>query len=276
MATTKDKSQCRNLCFTWNNYTPASHEDLVKNLPPYTYLIIGEEVGESGTPHLQGYVEFKSPTRFARLKEKFNQIHWEKRKGTSQQASDYCKKDGKFKEYGTATDQGKRTDLESISEEIVNGASLEQIASLYPHYYVRYFRGFQALQSSLSKHREGPPEVHWRWGKAGVGKTRYCVEKHPSHYIKDASQWWDGYCQQEAIIIDDFDGVKYSYRDLLRLLDRYHIQVQVKGTYVKINSPYIYITCEHPPESFWEGNMLDQVKRRLTSITEVVKNPELS
>lgn len=77
--------------------------------------------------------------------------------------------------------------------------------------------------------------------------------------------WWDGYEQQEAIIIDDFDG-KWPYRDLLRLLDRYPYQGQYKGGYVKINSPYIYITCEYSPSFFWRGNEFAQIHRRLSEI----------
>jgi len=80
--------------------------------------------------------------------------------------------------------------------------------------------------------------------------------------------WWDGYEQQEAIIIDDFDG-KWPYRDLLRLLDRYPYQGQFKGGYFKVNSPYIYITCEFAPSYFWQGNEYAQVFRRLKEVKYV-------
>ena len=52
---------------------------------------------------------------------------------------------------------------------------------------------------------------------------------------------WDGYKQQEAIIIDDFDNT-IPYRTLLRMLDRYG---QVNDGYEKLKSNqqsiYIYI-----------------------------------
>jgi hypothetical protein len=68
-------------------------------------------------------------------------------------------------------------------------------------------------------------------------------------------------------VIDDFDG-KWPYRDLLRLLDRYVYQGQIKGGYVHINSDYIIITCEHRPEEYWSGNELTQVRRRLDCVHE--------
>jgi len=54
---------------------------------------------------------------------------------------------------------------------------------------------------------------------------------------------------------------------LLRLLDKYPYQGQIKGGYVKINSNII-ITCEFPPEYFWKGNELAQITRRINKIFE--------
>lgn len=45
------------LCFTLNNYTSREF-DLIKQTPVSVYGIIGEEVGENGTPHLQGCMNF--------------------------------------------------------------------------------------------------------------------------------------------------------------------------------------------------------------------------
>lgn len=125
------------------------------------------------------------------------------------------------------------------------------------------------------KDRSEPPKVIWLWGKSGTGKTRRAVETCKTFYIKDGTQWWDGYEQQEAIIIDDFDG-KWPFRDLLRLLDRYPYQGQFKGGYVKINSPYIFITCEYHPSYFWEGNELKQITRRVAEVAEVDGNTNAS
>jgi hypothetical protein len=52
----------RNICFTLNNYTSQEYEALLYN-DNFKYVIIGKEVGESGTPHLQGYGELKNQMR---------------------------------------------------------------------------------------------------------------------------------------------------------------------------------------------------------------------
>jgi len=257
----------RNWCFTWNNYSEKDIEFLKSY--NYEYLIFGKEVGESGTPHLQGYIEFKSSKELKTLHNNFPKVHWEARKGTQEQAVKYCQKEGNFVEIGEPKKQGKRNDLIAVANAIVDKSF---VSTDFPEEYIKYSKGIEAFKASLLTDRIDPPKVFWRWGLAGTGKTRGAFDKHKhSVYIKDGTQWWDGYTQQEAIIIDDFDG-KWPYRDLLRLLDVYPYQGQYKGGYVKINSPYIYITCEFPPEHFWQGNTLTQITRRLTSIDNILKN----
>lgn len=260
----------RNGCFTLHDYTEEDEKTL-QSLD-CNYIVFGREIcPDTGRPHLQGYVEFKGSKRFTTLKKINERIHWENRKGTAKQASDYCKKDKDFYENGILSKQGKRTDIDVCAEMIVDNTPMADVARAMPATYVRYHKGLNALRYMIAEDRKEAPQVFWRWGKSGTGKTRYCVEKHESHYIKDGTPWWDGYENQEAIILDDFEGC-WNYRDFLRLLDRYKYQGQVKGGYVKINSPYIYITCEYPPEHFWSGNALAQVLRRVADVAEVAGN----
>ena len=46
-------------CFTLNNYT-----ELITSIEGSKRWVIGEEIGEKGTKHLQGYVEFEKRIRF--------------------------------------------------------------------------------------------------------------------------------------------------------------------------------------------------------------------
>lgn len=59
-------------------------------------MIYQEEVcPETGREHLQGYVEFNTSVRFGALKKlpHMAKVHWEKRRGSRQQAHDYCCKE---------------------------------------------------------------------------------------------------------------------------------------------------------------------------------------
>jgi len=260
-------SRSRGWCFTLNN--PLLEDDEKVTQLECRYIVYGNEKSESGTQHLQGYVEFANAKTLGGVKKLLEKAHWEVRKGSPEQASQYCKKDGQFVERGEIPKQGKRTDLEEVVAEVRGGATLKQIAEEYGPVFVKYQRGLAALKSIQYTDRTGPPEVVWLWGKSGTGKTRTAVEKSASFYIKDGTKWWDGYEQQSVIIIDDFDGA-WPFRDLLRLLDRYPYRGQTKGGYISINSPTIFITCEFDPSHYWSSTQLTQIERRLTSCTEVV------
>lgn len=256
--------------FVWTSYD--------KTKPTVTdagvsYVIYGEEVcPTTGREHWQGYAELSGPVRFSTLKTRYPTLHIEKRMGSAKEAIDYCKKDGKWHEEGAPKAQGKRSDLMDLCASIDQGLPIAEIARSDPACFVRYHRGLERYRFVVQPDRDSPPQVEWRYGPTGTGKTRgpFDAYKHDGVYIKDGTPWWDGYQNEKTIIIDDFDG-KWPFRDLLRLLDRYPYQGQTKGGYVKINSPRIIITCEFPPENFWCGNALAQVKRRLTTVTDVTE-----
>jgi len=90
-------SSMRRVCFTWNGYTNTGLQELIQISEHRKYLYcFGEEVGESGNRHIQGYFEFKSPKKFQTIKNLIPQAHIEKAKGNRKQNLEYCQKDGRF------------------------------------------------------------------------------------------------------------------------------------------------------------------------------------
>lgn len=253
-------AQRRRWCFTLNNYTEEEERE-VQGIS-CSYLVYGREEGEEGTPHLQGYIEFKNGKRLKNVKDLIPRAHFEACKGSAKQNVKYCKKGGNVFEMGNVSQQGRRTDLEAAAEMVKEGSTMRDIAEELPTVFIKYNRGISEYKNVLQEHRSEPPMAIWLWGKTGVGKTKTATEDFDSYYMKDGTQWWNGYEQQTAIVIDDFDG-RWPYRDLLRLLDRYPYQGQTKGGYVKINSKFIIITCDRRPENFWSGDELSQIMRRL-------------
>lgn len=258
-------ARSRGWVFTVNNYT----EDDRKRLwdADSRYIIIGSEMG-SGTPHLQGYVEFACLKTLTGLRKISERAHWEARKGTPQQAADYCKKEGNFEERGEIPRQGERTDLAGVLRTLKE-SGMAKVLEDHPETFIRYNRGLYAANSLIQPDRSEPPTVIWLWGGTGCGKTREAVNC-PDFYIKPNGKWWDGYNQQKRIVIDDFDEETWSYRDLLRFLDRYPYRGEIKGGFIKINSPEIYITCEWAPDRFWHGTALAQVLRRITEVRNMI------
>lgn len=99
----------KNWCFTLNNYTENEIMLIEKSFEDghFKYVVYGKEIGELGTLHLQGYVQCKKKLRMAQLKQMIgSRVHLEVARGTAQQASDYCKKDGDFVCLGQLSTKG--------------------------------------------------------------------------------------------------------------------------------------------------------------------------
>jgi len=262
----------RNLCYTLNNFTEDERTAL-QGLKR-SYHVMGEEVGEEGTRHIQGYIEFENSKRLTSLKKINARVHWEKRRGTAAQAADYCKKDGIVWEEGVISRQGERRDLEEFANAVIKSEDLQALVEDYPRHMLVYGRHAALLLSMKVPPRAVAPIVIWLWGAAGVGKTRRAYDLFPAEnvYKKNNSKWWDGYTGQPVVLIDDFDRTKWDFREVLLLLDRYPHRVEFKGGSVQFNRPTIYITCEFHPDSVYGNtkNEIAQLSRRILHIEEVV------
>lgn len=264
----------RNYCFTLNNPTPGEITFLHSTLPQHTdcrFLVFQIESGESGTVHIQGYVEWRKQIRVGTLRRisPFQRAHLEARRGTQAQAIAYCKKEesrleGPY-EYGTPAieSQGARKDLEEIKTKIDSG---EPIAKIWDEHFgtmVRYNRGINVYKSIVTKPRTWKTEVKVLWGEPGTGKSRWCADTYPYAYWKQRGLWWDNYDGHEVVVMDDFYGW-LPYDTLLRLLDRYPLLVETKGGQVNFVAKIICITSNKLPNE-WYPNMpnWDALKRRI-------------
>lgn len=265
-------SVVRCACFTLNNYT---FDDLVRlgGLKDHVkYLVMGAEVGEQGTPHLQGYVEFNKSIKFNSAKKLLgDRVHIEQRRGTQQQAIDYCKKDGDVWEMGTPGHQGKRVDLDNVRQLAMDGgmravartSSLQQIK--VAEKYLTY----------NEEPRDWKPEVYWLWGKTGVGKSRRAREiagDQDTYCKNDGTKWWTGYDGHEVVIIDDFRDSWWSLTEMLSLLDRYEKIVEYKGGHRQFKPRTIIVTSAMSPADCYKntGERIDQLLRRIDYTIEMV------
>jgi len=270
------RPRVRNACFTLNNPTvhcDAFTKDLVdSNL--VQYICVGNEVGASGTPHFQGYIEFQHQLDFAAAQQLLDKAHIEPRRGTAQQAADYCKKDGEFTEWGTLSKQGQRTDVDEMVAMVQEGASTFEIATALPAQYVKYHKGIMALQAALIEPRVTAPEVRVWYGGTGTGKSFKAREWLPDAYVWHPQQgtWFDGYRGQKSVVFEEFRG-QIPFGMLLSLLDRYCCKVQYKGGVCEFAAVQIAITSPVEPARWYlcldENDRLDQLTRRLTEVEEL-------
>lgn len=261
----------RNVCFTaWSPVEESVWETINVD---FTYMVVGEEVcPDTGRVHWQGYVEFAKQKRFNGIKTwlKQNDVHIEKRKGSAEQAANYCKKDGKYREEGVMSKQGKRTDLQIIREMVQGGACDADIVAEVTS--VQAVKAIDTVRQKMIKPRtkDEKPTVYWFWGATGTGKSRRVKDETNDDYddCNYANNFLIGYTGNETVVFDDFRGQIPLYL-LLKMLDYGRCTVNVKGGSCFFAAKTIYITSHGPPDYVYKNitsENIDQLTRRITEV----------
>lgn len=228
------------------------------------YLVYQTELcPTTNTPHFQGYIEFKRPVRRTAVTKILARTDVRERYGTREEARNYCMKaetraDGPY-EFGVweTGGQGARSDVFSLHKMLKEGRPEEEILEEMPLMWFRFHNAITKAKAIVerSKRRTEKTEVFLFLGPPGTGKSLFCHENYPDAYWKSQDQWWDGYNNHDTVILDEFYGwIQWSI--LLRLLDRYPMQVQVKGGFVNFAPKRIIITSNKQP---WDWYSSDKI-----------------
>lgn len=248
-----------NWCFTINN-PRGTKEQLMEHLKQHCKgVVVGDEIGESGTPHFQGFLSLEKKLRFQHVLAIFPKDeqapHVEPAK-TWRQAIEYCQKDGKYCSFGLKhSKQGDRSDLKDQCDMIIDGAMMRDVALHSPATFVRNYRGLQVLQDLLEEPRlfRRDLEVDLYYGKTGTGKSYKAYLDHPDLYKKPVGKglWFDGLKTfHKVVLLEEVTG-QYPLEHLLQILDIYPCRVEVKGGHAFINADKIIITTNIHPGTWY-------------------------
>lgn len=246
------------------------------------YLVYGvEKCPTTEKTHLQGYCAFKNRATLSRAKSLLGDpaAHFEKKRGTVQQASDYCKKDGDYEEYGTLPqEQTERATLTNkrMWEEARDLAEAGKIEQIHPELQIKYIRNFERIEERartrrvLSELLPGSICGLFLQGGPGVGKTffarQYCRERGLTFFVKPPNKWWDGYQDEKVIILEDVDhfNAKHLGHNIKLWADEAPFMAEVKGGSSKIRPLLLIITSNYPINELWANDTVLQeaIKRR--------------
>lgn len=261
------QNRIRRFCFTLNNWTDAEYAELTEDFALQTkWLIVGKEVGEGGTSHLQGACILGAQWAFSRLKAVpcLRRAHIEIMRGEPEDSLAYCsKEDAAPFVHGTMPVPGKRNDLRLATDRILAGASVKDLAmdAEAATVVVKFHKGLTVLRSLVTPKRQEKPVIVWLWGPTGVHKTR-CALKSGRAMARALGRgvddvwmssgglrWFDGYDGQSVVVLDDIRAKQCtSFAFFLRLLDRYPMSVEFKGGFVNWVPRVIFITCPYSPD----------------------------
>lgn len=98
----------------------------------------------------------------------------------------------------------------------------------------------------------------WIYGKKGIGKTYSILSNYLATdlYRKDSSKWWNGYTNQQIVLMDDLDN-KNMFNEIKIWSDKYIFQGETKGGYTKIFNRIFIVTSNYTiKELFWKKNSI--------------------
>lgn len=246
------------------------------------YLVVGVEVcPKTGVSHKQIYLELWKKSRMTAVKKilQSKTCHCEFRKGTRDEARNYCIKDGDYEEIGVTWVAGidqtnNRSDLLTKKAMIDAGCSEldlweEDFEGMTAHY--KAMREYKLLREKQNAKR---PKVHVEvfTGASGSGKSHFASKDYPDAYVvskgNNGNMWFDGYDGEDTIILDDFRGNWCTYEMLLKYLDKYKLRIEVKGGSRWAQWTKVIITSvEHPSQ--WYRCYDYQLERRISAVKTI-------
>ena len=283
----------RNICWTLYNVPDIATTIQVGNRPQQVvnYLVYQQEIcPNTQRLHYQGYMEFNCQLALSTIKDKVfkdQTVHVEARRGTQDQAVDYCIDGGKRApgteptHWGTKHEQGTRRGFSMVVRAIDSGASLDQVSRDHPDVVAHAMQWTR----QLFVHASARAIPHWRsvavyvlWGTPGSGKTRRVYHANDPSDVYHRGEpgqfnklWWCGYEQQRVLLIDDFYGSgTIGWNETLNILDGHRLRLEIKGGHTWAAWETVYITSNVHPSDWYKSETNEEKRmalyRRLTHI----------
>lgn len=264
----------KNWVLTINNYTDVDIACFKRDENLFTYWGYALEVGEGGTPHIQGFVCLKSRSRRGTVSKLFPRARVEKMGGNISQNQAYCSKAGDLIEYGTPPmDCGTKEKVRW--KEVWESMKKGDVEAIPEDIRVRYYSTMKAIAKDYMPKPDMLDDVcgTWIWGEPGCGKSFAVVSQHPQRYIKPINKWWDGYQKEEVVHIDELDPSHSTWISpfLKKWADRYPFDAEIKGGAMQIRPKRIIVTSNYRIEDMgFDPVTVIALNRRFISINKII------
>lgn len=200
--------------------------------------IMADEVGESGTPHIQGYLNLKNGMTMSAMKKMLgsNRWHLEKARGTDYEGYMYCKKEDSIvrRTWGEEPNiEGELSDWEKISQMVKDGKSNLEIIEQYPSIAIRCQAALDRMRLEFDRQNMGWRDLNVTFitGPTGCGKTRTVMENYGYsnvYRVTDKKHPFETYTGQDVIIFEEFRGSPFRIEDMLNYLDGYPLELPAR------------------------------------------------
>lgn len=259
-----------NWCLTINSPEPPYDKLFELGADSIRYVIW--QIEKVGNLHVQAYIQHTKLISWKVMKERYPTAHIEVAKASYEDNKVYCTKLDSFVEgpweIGVPMVGGQRSDLLHLKA-LVDANEPEKV--LWQEEFatmIRYWKSIERYRNSIQEKKEWPIIVIVLTGRTNIGKSRFVHEHATSKgpYFKQCNKdWFTGYWGETDVVFDEFYGSRFTYSQLLQILDRYPFTVGTKGGEVNFIPKRIWITSNAQPWE-WYPNMTDcqALMRRLT------------
>lgn len=250
---------------TWNNPSMTDEEFLQKLQSLYyddylKYAVFQREKGEqTGTIHIQFFVDFKNARTFKWVKENLPYgVHFKPMRSTKTLCRSYCSKTDTrisetYYEVGEFVEERQRTDLSKIMDMIKEKIPFETIQEAYPTQCIMYKRQLsefaQAVVNKDCRSKMRDVKVTYVYGNPGCGKSSYMYETLGLEdtfcvdiYDKAMFTYYEN---QKNLVFDEFTG-KIDITYMNKLLDRYPVQLRGLGCVKYASYDTVWIVSNLP------------------------------
>jgi len=223
-------------CFTFNNWDTTSVERMETILKhECKWYVFQEEIGDSGTPHLQGTLCLKTKQRRKELQDINPKIHWEATKSVNASIAYCTKKDSA---------QGK---IYYHGIEIPEDIDYEEP------------RGWQLDVMRIISSKPDKRTIHWYWERDGnVGKTtlcKYLVLKHDALMLtgksNDMYHMLSKYPKKRKVIIIDVPRSSQDYINygaIEQIKNGLIFSGKYEGSQLVFNCPHVIVFANQKPD----------------------------
>lgn len=236
-------TQCKHWCFTLNNYSRKDIELLETTFKHLCYMYcFQEEMGEQGTPHLQGVISLIKRARwseFGLMKE----IHWSKTRMLTQSYL-YCSKE-----------ETRHGDIFTFNYKVANKKKLKLLDEIN-------FTPWQKQIIEIIKEEPDDRAVHWFWSEKGkMGKStfaKYLVAKKNALFFEEGKKAdimkliFDADMDEKNLIVVDIprdNGNRISYKSVESIKNGMIYSPKYEGGYKLFNAPHFIVFANEPPET---------------------------
>lgn len=154
-----------------------------------------ERAPNTGTVHIQFYLNFGKPKALTSLKKLCSHSHFSLVK-MDNGAHQYCMKQetrvaGPWEFGMKPVQRNNKADWEEVKRNAIAG-NLDKIPG---DIFVKHYSNLKMIKKDYMQHvvKDDTLDARWYHGASGLGKSRKAWEEFPDAYPKQVNKWWDGY-----------------------------------------------------------------------------------